>query len=70
MTWVVEQHDQIKGRVSILSSKVDVGALAQQVLDNVFIAGGRKQRNKDNRPMTTTSFLLLAEDSGLDLSYP
>lgn len=71
MTWVVEQHDQIKGCVSVLSSEVDVSALTQQVLDNVFIAGSRKQRNKDkNRLMIVSCFILPAAGSGLDRSYP
>lgn len=38
-TWVVEQHNQIKGRVSILGSKVDISPLTQQVLDNVDVTG-------------------------------
>lgn len=71
MTWVVEQHDQIKGRVSVLSSEVDVSALTQQVLDNVFIAGGRKQRNKDkNRLMVMSCVVLLTVGSSPDPSYP
>lgn len=71
MTWVVEQHDQIKGRVSVLSSEVDVSTLTQQVLDNVFIAGSRKQRNKDkNRLMIMSCFILLIVGPSLDLSYP
>lgn len=71
MTWVVEQHDQIKGRVSVLSSEVDVSTLTQQVLDNVFIAGSRKQRNKDkNRLMIMSCFILLTVGPSLDLSYP
>lgn len=71
MTWVVEQHDQIKGCVSVLGSEVDVSTLTQQVLDNVFIAGGRKQRNKEkNRPMIQSCFILLPVGSSLDLSYP
>lgn len=71
MTWVVEQHDQIKGCVSVLSAEVDVSTLTQQVLDNVFIAGSRKQRNKDkNRLMITSCFILLTVGSSLDLSYP
>lgn len=71
MTWVVEQHDQIKGGVSVLSSEVDVSTLTQQVLDDVFIAGSRKQRNKDkNRLMIVSCFILLTVGSSLDLSYP
>lgn len=71
MTWVVEQHDQIKGCVSVLSAEVDVSTLTQQVLDNVFITGSRKQRNKDkNRLMITSCFILLTVGSSLDLSYP
>lgn len=73
ITWVVEQHDQIKGRVSILRSKVDVGALAQQVLDNVFIAGSRKQRNKHNNRRDWRSgrrSFRSPVDSRLDLFYP
>lgn len=45
-TWVVQQHNQIKCRVSILSSKVDISPLAQQVLDNVFITGRRREGEK------------------------
>lgn len=71
MTWVVEQHDQIKGCVSVLSSQVDVSTLIQQVLDNVFIAASRKQRNKDkNRLMIVSCFILLTAGFSLDLSYP
>lgn len=71
MTWVVEQHDQIKGCVAVLGSEVDVSTLTQQVLDDVFIAGSRKQRNKDkSRLMIMSCFILLPVGSSLDLPYP
>lgn len=67
MTWVVEQHDQIKGRVSVLSSEVDVSTLTQQVLDNVFIAGSRKQKNKDKN---MSCFILLTVGPSLEPVLP
>lgn len=39
-TWVIQQHHQVKGCVSILSSEVDISSLTQQVLDNIFIPEG------------------------------
>lgn len=55
LTWVVEQHEQIKGRVAVLGSQVDVGAAAQQELDNVFITGDRKQRDKELETLTLSA---------------
>lgn len=46
-TWVTQQHHQIKGCVSVLSSKVDVGSLTQQVFDDVFVAGRRQVGESD-----------------------
>lgn len=48
-TWVVQQHNQIKGCVSIFSSQVDISPLTQQVLDNVFIAGRRERETNRKR---------------------
>lgn len=48
-TWIIEQHNQIKRCVSILSSEVDISTLIQQVLDNVFIAEWRaEEKTKDS----------------------
>lgn len=47
-TWIIEQHNQIKRCVSILSSEVDISTLIQQVLDNVFIAEWRAEEKKDS----------------------
>lgn len=43
-TWVIQQHHQIEGCVSIFSPKIDISPLTQQVLDNVFITEKRRKR--------------------------
>lgn len=48
-TWVVQQHHQIKGCVSIFRPKVDISPLTQQVLDNVFITEKRRRREEKKR---------------------
>lgn len=42
-TWVIQKHHQIKGRVSILGSEVDVSTLTQQILNDVNIPGTENQ---------------------------